>query len=252
MPSHLSTIGFEIRDEADFVRLAETIAPLAKVVPANHGRYLRWGEDDGEQLWLQVDEAGELIGMNPHFAGKSRVPVGITTTVRRADDSLLDGAFHAWASPPSTDPEEGTYPFVFDVPDFAAYRDLAPPTLAEAQIAAFAHEIDCYDDATSFERSQSEDEVRFASQSFIPSGLFSSEESDDGAPAYAVINGHVLETAQRTNALTREAYWWILVDSLGGSFDVVVDPALLTTPPVVGGVVSGSFWLSGRLVAFER
>jgi DNA replicative helicase MCM subunit Mcm2 (Cdc46/Mcm family) len=33
-----------------------------------------------------------------------------------------------------------------------------------------------------------------------------------------------------------------------GSFDVVIDPELCESPPVIGGVLSGSFWLCGRCI----
>jgi hypothetical protein len=42
------------------------------------------------------------------------------------------------------------------------------------------------------------------------------------------------------------------VDTLGGTFDVVIDPELLPDRPRAGNVVSGWFWLSGRLLTAER
>jgi len=34
---------------------------------------------------------------------------------------------------------------------------------------------------------------------------------------------------------------------VGGTFDVVIDPLLLSNPVRPGNVISGWFWLSGRL-----
>ena len=42
------------------------------------------------------------------------------------------------------------------------------------------------------------------------------------------------------------------MESFGGTFDVVIDPTLLAIEPVVGGVISGYFWLSGRLTNYTR
>jgi hypothetical protein len=52
----------------------------------------------------------------------------------------------------------------------------------------------------------------------------------------------------RTNELTGCSFCWALVKTLGGTVDVVVDPALLEATPRVGSIVKGVFWLSGRLV----
>ena len=39
------------------------------------------------------------------------------------------------------------------------------------------------------------------------------------------------------------------VQGVGGAYDVVVDSNLLPGVPKIGGVISGSFWLSGRIIA---
>ena len=51
----------------------------------------------------------------------------------------------------------------------------------------------------------------------------------------------------RRNAVTGQPFCWALVDTVGGTFDVVIDPSLLSNPVHVGNVISGWFWLSGRL-----
>jgi hypothetical protein len=53
------------------------------------------------------------------------------------------------------------------------------------------------------------------------------------------------------NAISRTQYWWALVETIGGTFDVVIDPDLLSDQPRPGNVVSGWFWLSGRLLTGE-
>ena len=47
--------------------------------------------------------------------------------------------------------------------------------------------------------------------------------------------------------MTGAPFWWALLDTVGGTFDVVIDPSLLTSPVRAGNVLSGWFWLSGRL-----
>jgi hypothetical protein len=58
----------------------------------------------------------------------------------------------------------------------------------------------------------------------------------------------VLAAEEKINTLTGHAFYWALVDTYGGAYDVVIDPSLLPGVPAVGGVISGSFWLSGRIV----
>jgi len=253
MPNHLSTIGFSVETREDFLRLAEQISGTGAEVRANAGRYLRWTGSGGEELWLQLGAGRDLIGMNPHFSGASRVRVGIVNRVGRPSDTKLDGALRAWASPPGDSPDEGDYPFVFDVPDAAVYSDLEIPSVAEAQIAAFAHEVSVFRSEEDYNAAQGPDSVRFADRSFIPSGLFSPDASEDGPPsAEAIFTGHVLQTEMRTNALTNRKFWWALVDTLGGTYDVVIDPSIVDGSPAVGGILSGSFWLSGRLLSYTR
>ena len=67
------------------------------------------------------------------------------------------------------------------------------------------------------------------------------------AEPHALFVGHIVETEERRNTVTGNPFRWALVDTLGGTFDVVIDPELLPDPPRVGNILSGWFWLSGRL-----
>lgn len=92
--------------------------------------------------------------------------------------------------------------------------------------------------------------MKYASQSFIPSGLFGT--SKEAPKAEATFTGKVLETALRTNSQTGNRFHWALVETYGGRFDVVIDPDLLAEAPVAGGILSGHFWLSGRLLSYAK
>jgi hypothetical protein len=252
MPSHFSTIGFEVQSNDQFVALARQVAGTGETIAGKGGQYLRWSGGGGEELWLQVDGDGDLVGMNPHFSGRSSVRVAVHGRVQRDKDSVLDGAFEGWADPPvegrGADPR-GAYPLVFDSPDAGTYGELQLPGVAEVQIAAFAHEIAYHDTPEAFAASP----VGLAPQAFIPAGLLTPEGGRSEPPeAVAIFAGHVREAAVRHNSMTGREYYWALVDSLGGSYDVVIDRTLLPAPPAPGGVLSGTFWLSGRLIAYPR
>lgn len=203
-------------------------------------------------MWLQVSHDRQLIGIIPYYSGASRIRVGVTTRVLREHDSDLDGAFHGWAAPEDKEVTSGCYPFVFDVPDYGRYTNLVIPSVVETHIAAFAHDVTVYPSVDAYYASQSA-EPRFASQSFIPSSLFSSEGEGAVPPqAHAIFTGHITAAASKRNGLTHEQYYWAHVETLGGGFDVVMEPSLCNTSPQPGGVLSGSFWLCGRLMHFSE
>jgi hypothetical protein len=251
VPSHFSTLGFQIEREQDFVSLAEQVAAEAESIKVKDGTYLRWTGAGGEELWLQLNAQDEVVGMHPHFSGPSRIKARVTGRVRRADDTDLDGAFHAWAAPNDDSVEHGVYPFVFDVPDACVYSDFDVPGIALAQVAAFAHELSFFESEAAFQASQASAELKFGSKSFIPSGLF--DDGDGGEPqAHAMFTGEVVEAATRLNRISGRSFYWALVETLGGRYDVVIDKSLLAAQPVAGGVLSGTFWLSGRLISYPR
>jgi hypothetical protein len=248
LPSQFSAIGFTVSSGEDLAALASRVAERADTIDAGAGQYLKWAPPSGEQLWLQVKRSGDAMGMNPHFEGKSSVRVAVEARVAREAHTPLDGTFLAWANPPAGAESGGDYPFAFDCPDAATHDALALPATLTAQIAAFAQTISVYESRTVYDAAQAAQGLSFASKSFIPSGLISpSGEPVTPPESHALISGEVLEAEERVNAVTGQAFWWALVDTVGGTFDVVIDPALLTLPVEAGNVISGWFWLSGRL-----
>lgn len=253
MPSQFSTIGFSITSGEDLAALASQVADKADRISTPPGEYLKWAPPSGEQLWLQISPEGDAMGMSAHFAGKSSVRVALEARVVRPTHTPLDGTFLAWANPPAGAAGGGEYPFAFDCPDAATHLDLALPAIVTAQVAAFAQQVSLYDSPAAFASSQAAQGARTPSRSFIPSGLVAPTGEPVSPPEpHALIAGHVIEADTRVNAVSGTQYWWALVDSLGGTFDVVIDPELLAEPPHPGQVLSGWFWLSGRLLADER
>jgi len=138
---------------------------------------------------------------------------------------------------------------VVDSPEFARLAPLDLPVTVPMQIAAFAHEVECYDTEDDFNASQSADGPRMAPESFIPSGLFHPDGGETSLPeARVIMNGRVLSAERRTNVFTKQPFVTALVQTVGGTYDAVIDVSLLDRAPKVGGILSGSFWLSGRVV----
>src|SRR5215468_3189824 len=199
MASHFSTIGLPVASAEDMNALANRVGPLAEPLAAPNGVYFRWSDPSGAEIWLQVNANNEVIGMNPHYAGRSAVRVGLTARLPSAGPSELDGSFHGWADPAGDAPDTGCYPFVFDAPDYRLHEELSLPAQKEVQIAAFAHEIAAFETEAAYEASEPE----LASQSFIPSGLFTPAGASTVPPqARAIFAGHVLAADKKTNVLT--------------------------------------------------
>ena len=249
MPSQFSAIGFSITSGEDLAALASRVAGEAERISTPRGEYLKWAPPSGEQLWLQITTDGDAMGMSAHFEGPSSMRLALEARVGRPSHTPLDGTFIAWANPPDGAVTGGDYPFAFDCPDAATTLDLVLPATVTAQMAAFAQEIASFDSEAAYVVAQGRDGQIRPSRSFIPSGLV----APDGTPRtppepHALIAGHVLDSAVRVNTVSGQEYWWALVDSIGGTFDVVIDPELLPEPPRPGHIVAGWFWLSGRLV----
>lgn len=248
MPSHFSTIGVAVRSNDEFADYAIRTVEQGRTLDTPGGSYMVWDMGEGVELWAQVDADNSLIGLNPHFRGLGRMEVRLDRAVVRSSDSPLDGAYYGWAEPSDDAEAQGAYPLVFDVPDMAAWGALALPATYIVQISAFAHDIATFADDEAYRASQGS-EALMAAESFIPSGLFVIDGESDAVPqSEAVFSGHVLATQVLTNAQTGEQFAWAHVQTYGGTVDVVVDLALLPQPMAVGGLVRGSFWLSGRVV----
>jgi hypothetical protein len=145
MPSHMTTLGFRAATNEEFADLAMTAATQGEPVQVSGGAYYRWTPGAGVELWAQVDQSGQLIGLNPHFGGAAHMMVGLIKPIARERDSALDGAFYGWADPAENEPDNGQYPFAFDLPDFKRHDRLALPAIVSVQIAAFAHSLSAFE-----------------------------------------------------------------------------------------------------------
>lgn len=248
--SNLSDIGFPVQSEQDVnVLITETIKRVESI-KCPHGIYLKFTDPSGAQIYLQGNLQQELVGFNPHFDGKSRRTVSLTKAIER-DSSELDGGFQASANSQDNADNSVEYPFVFDVPNFRIVPNYQFPQFREIQLTAFAsNDFKIFDDEESYLDSQV-DEPKLASKSFIPSGMFLPDENKTAIEPprpIGIFAGEIKEFELKTNQLSNEKFYWFLVESLGGEIDVVADVKLISNEPKIGGIVSGQFWLSGKIV----
>lgn len=250
--SNLSDIGFPTPDEQAVNEMIMHVLEVAKPVECPRGFYLIYSDKSGAEIYLQGNFEQELVGFNPHFAGKSRRGVALTKAIER-DSSILDGGFYAWANPRDDSGESGDYPFVFDVPDFRMIENLQFPQMADIQLTAFAsNDFQIFESEADHHKAQ-ESELKYASKSFVPSGLIAFDEAGGSldlsvARPIGMFAGEIKEFDLKTNELSGQEFYWFLVETLGGEVDVVADPKLIAKEPQAGGIVSGQFWLSGRII----
>ncbi len=244
MASHFSSIGIPVNSRDEFQDYFEMAYNRGEHIRVNKGVYLKWKVDSAIELWGQLNDKSEAIGMNPHFFGSTRMNVLIKERVIRPSDDELDGAFYAW-----TGKSEGDgYPLVFDTPDICTYDNIKLPQVVVLQLAAFAHDIKGYKSEEEYFNAQ-EGEMKFAVESFIPSGLFKPDGETTTPPAaQAIFSGRIIDTQKCTNAYTNKVYVWAKVSVLGDEIDVVADPEIIEGEMVNGGILSGLFWLTGRIV----
>ena len=250
--SNLSDIGFPTKSEQDINDMISHVLELAETIRCPQGFYLKFADASGAEIWVQGNFEQELIGFNPHFAGKSRRRVGLTEAVER-ESSQLDGGFHAWANPSDKTIEpSGDYPFVFDAPDFRLNQISQFPHVCEIQLTAFAsNDFVIFAGEKEYDDSQ-ESELKYAAKSFVPVGLFAFDAETESVDLSVVrpigkFTGEIKEYELKTNELSGEKFYWFLIDTFGGEIDVVADTKLILSEPSIGGIVSGQFWLSGRI-----
>ena len=248
--SNLSDIGFPVQNEQDVnILITETIK-YVESIRCPQGFYLRFADSSGAEIYLQGNPNQELVGFNPHFDGKSRRKVGLTKKIER-DSSELDGGFYAWAKPRDADVEHsGEYPFVFDVPDFRLAEINDFPAIKEIQLTAFAsNDFKIFADEKEFHAA--ENRIQTAVKSFVSSGLFLPDDEKteiDPPRPIGIFAGEIKEFELKTNELSNEKFYWFLVETLGGEVDIVADAKLVPVVPEIGGIVSGQFWLSGKII----
>ena len=255
MAGHFDSIGFVVEDEAElapFVKRALAEGDQLEVIgaePGWGGHYVCWDAGHGAQLWLGVDEDGNVNSIDPHYAGRGRAYIALERSYDYDQAPPTGGVFAYVSIGTSEETRAG-----FDLPAFARFYDMGCDYDGNAvvQVCAFCHGGEAFATEAEYEAAQHENEnqMAFAVESFLPIGLFDTE--GEMPPSTARLSGHVLEVERVTNRATNRAFWAVLVKTVGMTVDLVADEEQLTGTPVVGGVVTGSVYLSALPVDGPR
>ncbi|MDT7043088.1 hypothetical protein [Candidatus Nitronereus thalassa] len=248
MPSHFTSIGFPAETVEDIEALAVEVIDATITFNCPKGRYLRWAGGEGAELWLQMDEDYNLIGVTPFFQKKSVMNVGVTRQFRREGDTMLEGAIRGWVNPKHSNPQVGTFELVCEIVDIGRYPHLEVPFISPLRLSAFAYNVDAFSSFESFQASEV-GQGKPNPEMFTPTGVRKPGEGVSLLPeSSAEISGHVVETALLRNPHSQQKYQWILVRTDGGLVDMVCDPAIVTDPITEGGIVSAYCWLCAQIL----
>ncbi len=248
MSSHFSCIGFPVKDMNAYWALARRAAAEGLRVQSPDGTAVtRWAVGAGPEIWAQVDETGEVIGATPFFSTGVAYRVAVTGS-GEAPEEPMDGWIDGWMEPVEDDePFSGAFPLRIDLIDYAVIRRrlVTFPAVHRVEMVALAHEVDLYPDEAAYAASSGE-VYRLPIQSFVSAAHFSVDDPG-GEESTAVTSGYIREAHLLTNTATDVPYWWIQVTTRGITLHAFVDLETLPGEPRAGQVLSGSFWLVGRL-----
>jgi hypothetical protein len=112
-------------------------------------------------------------------------------------------------------------------------------------LVALAHEVDLYPDESAYARSGETHQLPV--QAFVSAAHFSVDDPSGVEESTAMVTGSVRERHLLMNAATGVPFWRIQLMTKGTSLHLFVDREMFQDEPRTGQVLSGSFWLLGRL-----
>lgn len=239
--SNLTDIGFILNSREELSNLAEIWLKEGTKIEFEGGSYVHYEVGNGIEIWVTLDKDNNYLSFNPHFNGRSSRFVSITET---SSNMYHDVEYQAWALDPN---EKGThaglFPFTFEMPDGHLNPKFTFPHRTHIQLTGFANTLEYFDDIQSFKESQQGDLK-------LPVYFYGSpdmhEESANPRP-YGTFIGTIAEFELLENPMTRNKFYWILVNTYGGQIDIVAAPSFFKKEPAIDGVVYGFYWLSARL-----
>lgn len=205
-------------------------------VRAGNGVTVRWSDSSGAGVYSHIED-DEVVCVTPWFRDAQPVEVEFTGYLPDSECIYCSGCqFHM------LEQGEMVFPFNVQIADIEAVRPQLPSGAERVELRAtfFGQDVAVFANEDEFHASQSDDEVSFASQSFIPAGMFG------GLPSAAFFTGIVESAETRTNTVTDVDFVHARVATLAFTADVLLS-AYEIREVRPGQVVSGEFWACGVL-----
>lgn len=239
--NHYDAIGFTgITDGESISAAIDQVLPLAQAF----GDYAVYRDASGAELWTAIDQNNELLAFEPYFSGCLQ-----SVWVSHVEANEYNGTGFAQVWQNGSADGEGDYPFVLDIPDIVSFPASTADTPQKIAVCAFAESAELFADEAAFDAGQEGQEIKWAAQSFIPSGMFIDENAPESTrpAARALFTGVVRRAEKRRNALTGSAFYYCEIATHGGVWSAVYPDAAFNDTPQAGNVIQGEYWLTGRL-----
>lgn len=250
MSSHFNCIGFPVDNMDAYWALARRVAAEGTRLPvAGGGALVRFELPQGPQVWAQIDANGEIAGITPFFATGTPYRIAITG-IGEDPEEPLDGWIDGWLEPRDSDePYSGAFPLRTSLVDFAVVRSRITtfPTLGRVDIAALASEAELFDNEEAYRTAPGEI-YRPPAESFASAAHASIDDTPAFQEPTALISGRVTHTRMLINPVTESAYWWLQVRVRDVTLHAFADRATLGGDPREGQLLTGTFWVVGKVV----
>lgn len=274
MSTRLHALGFPAEWTSKMLAEVETLAASrSRLVGAARGNYRVWRSQQGAELWFHYPQrntkesprasaAGSKppapadarpVAVTPFHRGLSncKIKVGRYLSLDRVNP--LEGSCMAWLPPPPAGGQEQV--IVLELAPYGLQPLRTPPYTTTAQIVCFAHAVWAFKDPITYSR-ETPSNRRIQAGSFspvteadVPEVKLSYRQSPI---TLGLATGVVRRAIRHMNPETREPYYWLLLETKRGSFDVVANPLQVQGDISEGNVaqVCGSFLarLSGTSV----
>jgi hypothetical protein len=155
-------------------------------------------------------------------------------------DTVMRGTAYGWISPEDeSNPYTGCTPLAVAVPNFNCISELVlRHPMVTLQITGFVEGfLECY-----------APDSEFAPEYCLTPPWFGNPDMDPEPNAEVV--GTVVTARLVTNAHTGNQFWHVVLDTVGGTIDLVVDQeSVMDGPPSLGQRARAKCWLSAHVVS---
>jgi hypothetical protein len=251
MSSHFACIGFPVQDVDGYWALARRAAQEGvRTIAADGSALVRWAPGSGVEIWAHVNAAGEVVGAVPFYSTEHPYRISVIGAGDDPDEEM-EGWIDGWLEPVEEDePFSGAFPLRADLVNYALTRTqlVSFPTLRRVELAALAHEAELFDSEAAYAHAPG-DVYRLPLGSFTSAAHFGADEQMEGfQESTALFSGRIISAQAQANPVTGARFWEIQVMPHGVMLRVCADEETLGGPPAEGRLLSGSFWMLGKLL----
>ncbi|MEJ7654461.1 MAG: hypothetical protein WKH64_14590 [Chloroflexia bacterium] len=249
MPSHMSSIGFRVRTDEDFSDIAVLAATSGELIESSGGAYVRWGPGAGVELWAQVAADHRIVGPTrtteaiPLCESDSSRGSSVETTTTAASTLGHSQTLTATTRTMRSTRSSSTRPTT------VCTTRSSSPRKSVSNLPRSPTKAEAYPDEDAYGAHNGRSTTGLGSRPSrsYPPGCSSRAGETSHPEAFAILSGTVMQAVMLVNPVAGVSFHWAKVRTLGGEVDLVADPEVLVGELTEGGVVSGVFWLSGRI-----